>query len=162
MLADSWFTTRTLWFSSFLPTSTFSERDLRKAMIDSGAEPDWLSVAEASRALGISETAVRKRIRVGTLPTREHRGRKEVRISVDSANTEGSQPVSSAEFNHERSLVAARLAGELAELRARLVDVQRDRDRWHQLALETRDEVRAAEAARAAMERELRLLLART
>ena len=131
-------------------------------MIDSRTEADWFSVAEASRILGISETAVRKRIRMGTLPTREHLGRREVHIPVGSINTQGSQPTSSAGFNHESSLDAARLTGELAELRARLVDVQHDRDRWHQLALETRDEARAAQAERAALERELRLLLART
>lgn len=131
-------------------------------MLDSGTEPGWLSVAEASRALGISETAVRKRIRVGAMPTREHRGRKEVRIPVQSSDAIGSQPGVSADFDHDRSQEAARLMGEVAELRERLVDVQRDRDRWHQLALETRDEARAAQAERAALERELRLLLART
>ncbi len=54
------------------------------------------------------------------------------------------------------------MAGELAELRARFADVQQDRDRWHQLAVESRNEARVAEAERAALERELRLLLART
>ena len=149
----------TSWFSTFRTISTTDEGDIVSAMIDS--RPDWLSVAEASRALGISETAVRKRIRMGTLPTREHRGRTEVHISIAPVDPSGSQPDASAVLNHERDVEAARLAGELAELRARLEDVQRDRDRWHQLALETRGEARAAEAERAAIERELRLLLAR-
>jgi hypothetical protein len=127
-------------------------------MIDSGTEPGWLSVAEASRMLRISETAVRKRIRTGAIPTREHQGRKEVRILVEPEEATGSQPGSDQECCQE----AARLEGEVAELRERLVDVQRDRDRWHQLALETRDEARAAQAERAALERELRLVLART
>ena len=139
--------------------STFDESESARAMLDSGAEPGWLSVAEASRALGISETAVRKRIRTGALSMRDHRGRMEVRISADPVGNAGSQPDASAELNHEHSLEAARLAGELAELRERLVDVQRDRDRWHQLALESRDEARAAQAERAALERELRLAL---
>ena len=131
-------------------------------MIDSGTEPVWLSVAEASRALGITETAVRKRIQVGALPTREHRGRKEVHVSVESSETQGSQPAALTQSHYALGLEAARLAGEFAELRARLEDLQRDRDRWHQLALEARDDARAAEAAREALERELRLLLART
>jgi hypothetical protein len=131
-------------------------------MIDSGTELGWLSVAEASRAIGISETAVRKRIRAGTLPVRDHRGRKEVHIEVGAHETFGSQPVSSSGVDQESGLEAARLAGELSELRQRLVDLQRDRDRWHQLALETRDEARALAVERAALEREIRLLLART
>lgn len=131
-------------------------------MIDSGTEPGWLSVAEASRMLRISETAVRKRIRTGAIPTREHQGRKEVRILVEPEGVTGSQPDSSTGSDQACCQEAARLAGEVAELRERLVDVQRDRDRWHQLALETRDEARSAQAERAALERELRLVLART
>lgn len=131
-------------------------------MIESGSEPGWLSVAEASRALGISETAVRKRIRVGAIPTREYRGRKEVRISVGIRDEPSSQPNPLVKLDHELGQELGRLKGELAELRDRLVEVQRDRDRWHQLAMETREEARAAEAERAALERELRLLLART
>lgn len=131
-------------------------------MIDSGAEPGWLSVAEASRALGISETAVRKRIRMGTLPARDHRGRKEVHIPVGEIDTDGSRLVASTKVGQERGLEAARLAGELSELRARLADLERDRDRWHQLAMEIRDEARALATERAALEREIRLLLAQT
>ena len=55
----------------------------------------------------------------------------------------------------------ARLAGELAELRARLADAQQDRDRWHAAALEAREDARMAAAARDAAERELRMLLTR-
>ena len=127
-------------------------------MINSGTEPGWLSVAEASRVLGISETAVRKRIRVGHLRARDHQGRKEVHVEVGNFEASGYQLAGSTEFGLE----AARMAGELAELRARFADVQQDRDRWHQLAVESRNEARVAEAERAALERELRLLLART
>jgi hypothetical protein len=131
-------------------------------MIDSGTEPGWLSVAEASRALGISETAVRKRIRAGTIPVREHEGRKEVQISVEASGATGSDPVSSTEGGQELALAVARLAGELSELRARLEDLKHDRDRWHHLAMETREEARALAAERTALEREIRLLLTRT
>lgn len=131
-------------------------------MLDSGLEPGWLSVAEASRALGISETAVRKRIRAGTIPAREYRGRKEVRIPLNLTDEPGSQPKPPVGSNLDLRLEAARMAGELAELRARLGDMERDRDRWHELALQSRNETRAAEAERAALEREIRLLLAQS
>jgi DNA-directed RNA polymerase specialized sigma24 family protein len=41
---------------------------------DTSSQPGWVSIAEAARTLGISETAVRKRIRAGTLPARGERG----------------------------------------------------------------------------------------
>ncbi len=129
-------------------------------MIESGSQPTWLSVAEASRTLQITETAVRKRIRSGTLPARGDRGSTEVLILAPNRPADGSVP-SWAEPGSEASLEGARLAAELAEVRAHLADAQLERDRWHLAAIEARSDARAAEAARIAVERELRMLLGR-
>jgi hypothetical protein len=117
-----------------------------------------MSVAEASRMLEISETAVRKRIRAGALSTRGDRGSTEVLISVPTNPTVRSQPTMSG-LGNDASSDATRLAAELAEVRARLADAILERDRWHSAALEARADAKAAEAARSAVERELRMLL---
>jgi hypothetical protein len=117
-----------------------------------------MSVAEASRMLEISETAVRKRIRAGALSTRGDHGSTEVLISVPIQPTLSSQP-GKAGLESESSSDAARLAAVLAEVRARLADAVLERDRWHSAALEARADAKAAEAARSAVERELRMLL---
>lgn len=129
-------------------------------MLESGSQPGWVTVAEAARALEITETAVRKRIRSGLLPARGARGSTEVLISVDNRNRTGSQ-IEKHGLEISESFESARLAGEVAELRARLADLQEDRDRWHQAALEARQDARDAHVARAAAERELRMLLTR-
>jgi hypothetical protein len=127
---------------------------------ESGSQPRWLSVARASRLLGITETAVRKRIRNGSLPARGARGSTEVLISVPTSFQPGSQLINfEAADGDIRQAIP--LAAQVAELQARLADALLERDRWHALAMEARAEARAAEVAREALERELRLLLSR-
>ena len=53
----------------------------------------------------------------------------------------------------------ARLTEEVAELRARLTEVQTDRDRWYEAAKAAREDARAEARSREAIERELRLAL---
>jgi hypothetical protein len=128
-------------------------------VIESGSQPRWLSVAEASRKLGITETAVRKRIRVGSLPSRGQRGETQVLIVAGAEGRPSSQPLPALlPTNAEVS----RLVGELSELRARLADAQLDRDRWHAAAVAAREDARLAAVARDAAERELRMLLGRS
>jgi hypothetical protein len=129
-------------------------------VIDHGSQPQWKSVAAAARALEITETAVRKRIRAGVLSARGDRGATEVLILVANSSQSKTDLVQS---NSSRAGdgEAARLAAELIELRARLADLQLDRDRWHTVAIEAREDARAAAAARDAVERELRMLLGR-
>lgn len=131
-----------------------------RCMIESGSQPAWVSVAEASRALEITETAVRKRIRAGSLPARGNRGATEVLLSVGNSPPDSSE-LMQAEAEWGARQEAARLAGELAEVRARLADALLERDRWYEAAVEARAEARAAAAAREAAEREVRLLLGR-
>lgn len=103
-------------------------------MSETSSQPGWVSVAEAARALGISETAVRKRIRAGTIQTRGERGATQVAISVAESAEPGSERSSQPtqpELRTDPTHEVARLAGENAELRARLADTQADRDRWH-------------------------------
>ena len=97
---------------------------------ETSSQPSWISVAEAARTLGVSETAVRKRIRVGTLPARGERGATQVQVSVVTTSQPRSQPMQPG-FATDATLEVARLTGENAELRARLADAQADRDRWH-------------------------------
>lgn len=127
-------------------------------MLESSSQPTWMSVAEASRMLEISETAVRKRIRTGALPSRGDRGSTEVLLSVANQSPVSSQSTRT-QWGSEASCEEERLAAELAEVRARLADAQLERDRWHMAAVEARADARAAEAARSAVERELRMLL---
>jgi len=94
------------------------------------SQPGWVSVAEAARTLGISETAVRKRIRAGTIPSRGERGATQVQVEVADSSQPRSQPAGPG-FLTDTTLEVARLTGENAELRARLTDAQTDRDRWH-------------------------------
>ncbi len=103
---------------------------------ETGSQPSWISVAEAARSLGISETAVRKRVRAGTLAARGNRGATQVQVFSAGGSQRGSEP-SQPEFGTEANLEIARLAGENAELRARLADTQADRDRWHANATAT-------------------------
>jgi hypothetical protein len=130
-------------------------------MIESGSQPAWMSVAEASRVLRISETAVRKRVRIGALPARGDRGSTEVLISIANLPARSSQPTRS-ELGSEARCEGERLVAELSEVRARLADAQLERDRWHSAAMEARADARAAEAARSAVERELRMLLSQS
>lgn len=130
-------------------------------MIESSSQPAWMSVAEASRLLQISETAVRKRVRSGALPARGDRGSTEVLISIANLPTMSSQPARSA-LGSEARCEGERLVAELAEVRARLADAQLERDRWHTVAMEARADARAAEAARSAVERELRMVLSQS
>lgn len=129
-------------------------------MSSAGTEPRWVSIAQASRLLEISETAVRKRIRAGALQARGARGATEVLITAPPTSQPSSQPVESKQAEVPR-LEAIHLASQVGELRARLADALLERDRWHALAAEALAEARAAEAAREALERELRLLLRR-
>jgi hypothetical protein len=126
-------------------------------MIESGSQPIWLSVAEAARLLGITETAVRKRIGTGKLLARGDRGSTEVQVSHDLIG----QPSSELSSDGLSTSMAEMLAGEVAGLRAHLADIQQERDRWYSLAMEAREEARNAMAAREAAEREIRLLLGR-
>lgn len=129
-------------------------------MIESSSQPAWVSVAEASRALEITETAVRKRIRSGSLPSRGDRGATEVLLSGVNFSPHSFEPMQTgAEWEARQE--TARLAGELAEVRSRLADALLERDRWYEAAVEARAEARVAAAAREAAERELRLLLGR-
>lgn len=130
-------------------------------MIESSSQPAWMSVAEASRLLQISETAVRKRVRSGALPARGDRGSTEVLISIANLPTMSSQPARSA-LGSEARCEGERLVAELAEVRTRLADAQLERDRWHTAAIEARADARAAEAARSAVERELRMVLSQS
>jgi hypothetical protein len=133
-------------------------------MVEPAEQAIWVSVAAAARTLRITEAAVRKRIRAGTMRARGERGRTEVLIQPHLQPHPGTHPSSvlvEYELLTTSAREAARLAGELAELRARLADTQLDRDRWHRAAMEARQEARVAEAARDAAERELRLLLGR-
>jgi hypothetical protein len=97
---------------------------------DTSSQPGWVTVAEAARALGISETAVRKRIHAGTIASRGEPGATQVQISVVGNSQPGSQ-LPQLEFATDATHEVARLTGENAELRARLADAQADRDRWH-------------------------------
>ena len=130
-------------------------------MIESGSQPTWVSVAEAARAIGITETAIRKRVRAGALPARGERGATEVLISVANLSDQSTEPAWRG-FRLDAVSELARLTGELTELRARLSEAQHDRDRWHGAAIEAREDARAALVARDAIERELRMLLARS
>jgi hypothetical protein len=133
-------------------------------MTEHSSEAPWLSVAEAARALRITEAAVRKRVRAGTLRARGERGATEVLFPgrrQDHPGTELCTAPVELELRTEQARQVARLAAELAEIRARLADAQLDRDRWHRAAMEARQDARIAEAARDAAERELRLLLGR-
>lgn len=99
-------------------------------MSDTSSQPVWVSVAEAARALGISETAVRKRIRVRSLGARGERGATQVQIPIEDGSQLSSQ-LTKPNMPTDQTLEVARLTGELVELRARLADTQEDRDRWH-------------------------------
>jgi hypothetical protein len=127
-------------------------------MLESSSQPIWLSVAEAARLLGITETAVRKRIGTGKLLARGDRGSTEVQVPSKAAEISSSELFSDW-FATNRTFAEEMLAGEVAELRAHLADVQQERDRWYHLAMEAREEARNAVAAREAAEREIRLLL---
>jgi hypothetical protein len=97
---------------------------------ETSSQLGWVTVAEAARALGISETAVRKRIHAGTITSRGERGATQVQISVATSSQPDSQ-LTQPEFPTDATHEVARLTGENAELRARLADAQADRDRWH-------------------------------
>jgi len=128
-------------------------------MIESDSGPSWVSVAQAARTLAITEAAVRKRIRSGTLPTRGGRGATEVLISVGNFS-HGSGRSTQIQLGTAAEVDAARLAGEVGELRGRLADAQQDRDRWHAAATAALEK-RAVRAAAQSAERELRILLGR-
>ena len=129
-------------------------------MIESSSSTRWMSVARASRVLGITETAVRKRISTGAIQSRGRRGSTEVLIGVEDDAQEVLQPVHE-EVRPDTGPEVMRLTIELAELRMRLADALQDRDRWHAAATEARDEARAERTAREAIERELRIVLSR-
>ena len=130
-------------------------------MIELEPGSEWVSVAKAARALGITETAVRKRISAGTLKSRGQRGATEVLIQVRNSSVALSQPGGErSQYGGDQSRLE--LAAESMELRSRLADAREDRDRWYAQAREAREEARAERAAREAIERELRIALARS
>jgi hypothetical protein len=129
-------------------------------MIEYGSGTRWVSIAQAARALGITETAVRKRVKVGALSSRGQRGATEVLIQVENDAQEDLQP-GGAQVQRDSDALVIRMAGELGELRLRLADAKEERDRWHAAAIEAREEARAARSAREAVERELRIVLSR-
>jgi hypothetical protein len=92
---------------------------------------DWCTVAEAARALGVTERAVRRRIARGTLDSRRavtgNRVLTLVRLPADTAPEPGRNPPDAAalaELAALRATVAA-LERHIADLRAELA-----RRRW--------------------------------
>jgi hypothetical protein len=102
---------------------------------ESGTEPDtepdtergtervWLPVAEAARALGVTEQAIRRRIGRGTLETRRevdgNRVRTLVAVAVTNLRTErGAEPV--ANLVAESAQTVAALREQVARLEERL------------------------------------------
>ena len=128
-------------------------------MISLEEAEQWVTVAHAARELGITEAAIRKRIRTGALSTRGQRGATQVLLPVIGGSELGSEPVAVQPLIDARAEVA-RLTEVVAELRARLAEAQTDRDRWYEAAKSAREEARAGARSREAIERELRLALA--
>ncbi len=127
-------------------------------MINLEEAGQWVTVARAARELGITEAAIRKRIRTGALSARGQRGATQVLLPVIDGSELGSEPVTAQPLIDSRAEVA-RLTEEVAELRARLTEVQTDRDRWYEAAKAAREDARAEARSREAIERELRLAL---
>lgn len=112
-----------------------------------GSEPRWLTVREAAAALGITESAVRKRVEKGTLESRPgNDGRARVLVAERSATAPGTLPETSApgagevaelrervaEFREQVARLEERLAAEeaiKAALRQRVEQLHADRDR---------------------------------
>jgi hypothetical protein len=118
----------------------------------------WVTVARAAREFGITEAAVRKRIRSGALAARGQRGATQVLLTVSNSSEQSRQLVAAQPLIDSRAEVA-RMTEEVAELRARLAEAQTDRDRWYEAALAAREDARAEARSREAIERELRLAL---
>lgn len=82
----------------------------------------WLDLAEAASAMGVSDRTVRRRIKGGQVPTRMHRGRRQVRIDttgqadmtdrhlVDNADTHASGQIPSVRDDKVAGSVADTLA----------------------------------------------------
>jgi hypothetical protein len=89
-------------------------------MAETSSQPGWVSVANAARQLGISETAVRKRIRAGTLGARGPRGATEVLLPGANGSQPSSEPTQPAFATEAMREVVATLRSENAFLRQQL------------------------------------------
>ncbi len=89
--------------------------------------PVWLPVAQAPRRLGVSPLALRRRIRRGTIETREERAGNRVRtlVGVPAATAAAPADPEVALLRHQ----VAHLEGEVAWLRQRL-EAELERRRW--------------------------------
>jgi polyhydroxyalkanoate synthesis regulator phasin len=126
---------------------------------------DWCSINEAARRLGITATAIRQRIKRGTLDTRP-RGNygREVRVPRPSPGTVSltapltvtdTVPPTSDAVDRIMDTLVAELRGRLAELQSRVTAAEAERIMAHQEA--------AQERSQAAQERErLQAVLADT
>lgn len=97
------------------------------------AEPVWLPVANAARRLGVTEQAVRRRIRAGTIETRREVVGNKARtlVRVDAPATEQVADVVEVLREH-----VARLEADVADLRAErdrhlaIIEELASRRRW--------------------------------
>ena len=100
--------------------------------------PEHLTFAEAAERLNVTADAVRMQVHRGKLASVRVNERTFVVWPQPSRGEQTNEPRTERTGSEHRSAVqddarleAARLQGELTEVRARLADAQADRDRWH-------------------------------
>ena len=88
------------------------------------ANQERLTVAQAAAALGITEGAVRSRIKRGTLPTTKEKGT--VFVLLGDGTSEANQPPNIGVPGDQSALIEA--------LRDQIEDLRRERDDWKEQA----------------------------
>jgi hypothetical protein len=88
------------------------------------ANHERLTVAQAAAALGITEGAVRSRIKRGTLPTVKESGT--VYVLLGDGTSQANQPPNTGVPSDQSALIEA--------LRDQIEDIRRERDEWREQA----------------------------
>ncbi len=94
--------------------------------------PQTVTIAQAARILGIHRRTVERRIKSGEIATVTAAGRRMVVLGAEPS----SEPAPRSDATPERrdTDTAAPDAALLSELRARIADLETDRDHWRQTA----------------------------
>ncbi len=102
-----------------------------------GAEQRWVPIAQAARALGITERAIRGRVARGTIPCRRevvgNHARHRVLLTLPRHDPRAEPHGQAAAELAELRVLVERLQAAAAARDARIADLERDRERLMQM-----------------------------